>query len=143
MKKFWWILLTILIGLGIYAWVELQGEQWLKDYNQEMGQQAAEYRQRGVELGATTDQQGCLDQTLEQFNSCFGYECTVNHGQFLKACWSASAPTEGFCDETPEFREKPSEEDKSWAKFYCIDRNIRDAGCRLLMRQKQFHCSAQ
>ncbi|WP_027858370.1 hypothetical protein [Marinobacterium jannaschii] len=140
MKKFWWLLL-ILLALGSYAWIEFRGAQWLDEYNQEMGAQAEEFRQRGAALGATTDQQGCLDQTLEQFNECFGYECTVNHGQYLKACWSKSAPTEGFCDDTPAFRDKPTEDDKSWAKFYCIDRNIRDAGCRLLMRQKQYLCS--
>ncbi len=140
LKKLVLLLLVVCVGATVYVWQNR--DVWLAQFNRDMAQQAQAQRERGAELGRTTDQQGCLDATLKQFNTCFGYECTVANGQFLKACWAQAQTTPDFCADTPEFREEPTEDDKSWAKFYCIDRNIRDAGCQVLMRQKQQLCAS-
>ncbi|WP_286240601.1 hypothetical protein [Neptuniibacter halophilus] len=134
--------LLLLLAAGIFvAW--LTQDHWLPGWNQELAEQSAEYRERGLALGARSDQSGCFEAVLESFDQCSGFACTINHGKYLKACWEKAEPTEHFCDEVPEFKEKPSDDDKSWARHACWSRDIRGEGCRLLMRQQQQLCSSQ
>lgn len=132
------LLTTIAI---LIAW--FTKDQWLPDWNDELAKAAVEYKEKGLKLGKQTDQQGCLEQALKSFSECTGFACTVNHGIFLKSCWQESRETIGFCNKVPAYTKKATEDAKSWARHSCWDRNIRDEGCRLLMRQQQFFCSKQ
>lgn len=134
------ILVSIVLVIAI-AWITQ--DRWLPQWNQELAQQSVEYRDRGVAYAQTHDQAACLEEALTQFNTCSGFACTINHGKFLRACLDNAAATEGFCAEVPEFNEKATEDDKTWARHYCWDRDIRGDGCRLLMKQTQFFCSNQ
>lgn len=140
------ILLPLLLGLFLWLvqpvwWQEMKAE-WLADFNAERAAAAAQWRNEGLAFGRQSDQQTCLEQTLTNFDGCTGFDCTVNHGRFLKACLETASPSAGFCDGVPEYREEPTEDDKSWAKHACWSRDIRGEGCRLLMRQQQLFCSA-
>lgn len=116
-------------------------EAWLATFNEERQAQTALFKQQGSDFANQADQQACLDEALERFDGCMGYACTVNHGVFLKACLAKANPTPNFCNGVPEFRDKPTEDDKSWAKYACWDLDIRGEGCRLLMRQQSYFCS--
>lgn len=140
-KKFIWGILFAIAAVIVVAW--LTQDQWLPQWNQELAEESVEYRERGLSLGETANQQSCLDEALASFNTCSGFACTIKHGKFLKACLEVASPAKGFCDEVPEFNEEPTEDDKSWARHYCWDRDIRGEGCRLLMRQQQLFCSQQ
>ena len=141
MKKKLWMALLALVVLGglVLGWMYNSG--WVDDFNAEQNRVLQERTEAGLQFGARANQQQCLDQALADFDGCLGYQCTVASGRFLKACLSKAAISEGFCDGVPEFREKPTEDDKEWAKDYCLDNNIRGDNCRLLMRQQQLFCS--
>lgn len=138
-KKFIWATLFVIVGGIFIAW--LTQDLWLPGWNKELQDKSVEFRERGLSFGERADQQACLDEALTSFNTCSGFACTITHGKFLKACWENAAPTEGFCEGVPVYSEKPSDDDKSWARHACWDRDIRGEGCRLLMRQQQFLCS--
>lgn len=138
-SKFIWGTLFVIAGGIFVAWVVQ--DQWLPEWNKELADRSAEFRSNGLEFGKTADQQACFDEALTSFNRCSGFACTITHGKFLKACWETAELTEGFCEGVPAYNEKPSDDDKSWARHACWDRDIRGEGCRLLMRQQQFLCS--
>lgn len=147
LKKIIWalVLLPALLGLFLWqvqpAWWLAAKAEWLADFNHERAEQAAAWRNDGRAFGQQQDQAACLSKALIEFDGCTGFQCTVNHGRFLRACLEAAAPSDAFCEGVPEFRDKPTEDDKSWAKYACWERNIRGEGCRLLMRQQQLFCS--
>ncbi|SIQ46743.1 hypothetical protein [Marinobacterium stanieri] len=139
------VLIPTLVGVFLWQvqpawWVEAKAE-WLADFNAEREELAATWRNDGLDFGRENAQAACLDKALNDFDGCTGFQCTVNHGRFLNACLETAAATENFCEGVPAFREEPTEDDKSWAKYACWDRNIRGEGCRLLMRQQQLFCS--
>lgn len=139
MKKLQIILGILLIGaLSLYF---LQQSDWLDQFNEERNADFQQAFSEGEGFGQGHDQAQCLQQTLQQFDGCNGFECTVYHGRYLRGCLNTAAQSQDFCKDVPEFRDTPTEDDKSWAKFYCIERNIRGEGCRLLMRQQQKYCS--
>jgi hypothetical protein len=136
----------VLIGLallslafGLWAW--LRSPLWLAQFNDRQNDARVTFQAQGQLFGQSHDQQACLTQTLAGFDGCTGFDCTLQHDYYLKACLAAAAPTPGFCDGVPAYRLTPTEDDKSWAKYACWDGNIRGEGCRLLLRQQQYHCS--
>jgi hypothetical protein len=138
-KKSLLVMLLILVVAALYAWVNR--DSWLVDFNQERAATTVKFKQDGQTFGKKSNQQACLDRALNQFDGCLGFSCTVNQGVFLKACLSQAEESIGFCAGVPKYREKPTEDDKSWAKHYCWDNNIGGEGCRLLMKQQQYFCS--
>ena len=142
MRLRWKILMALgLLALAALVWAWMFGPAWLEGFNTQQQAMKRDFTERGQAFGRQADLQACLDRTLADFDDCGGYDCTLKHDYFLKACLEAAAPTEGFCDNVPAYREKPSEDDKSWARHSCWDMNIRHEGCRLLLRQQQYWCS--
>ncbi len=132
------VLLALTI-VSVMFW--LNREAWLENFNNERSEEKARFTQAGLNFATENNQQECLNKALQEFDGCLGYSCTVNNAIFLKACLSKAAISPNFCDGVPAFEEKPSEDAKSWAKYYCWDNNIRGEGCRLLMKQQSFFCS--
>lgn len=132
-------LVVVIAGALLLLW--MANSDWLEDFNAEQNQVFQERIDAGTALGNSANQQQCLDQALQDFDGCLGYQCTVASGKFLKACLVQASPSDGFCEGVPEFRDKPTEDDKDWAKGYCRENNIRGDNCRLLMRQQQLFCS--
>lgn len=141
MKKVIWmtVLLLIVAGAGALTWMANSG--WVDEFNAEQNQLLQQRIADGQAFARTANQQQCLDQALQDFDGCLAYSCTVASGKFLKACLDSATPSTHFCEGVPEFREKPTEDDKAWAKDYCLNNNIRGDNCRLLMRQQQLFCS--
>lgn len=133
--------ILLLLAAGIFvAWATQS--HWLPEWNEQLADDAQRYQLEGRELGLKTDQKGCFETTLTRFDTCSGFACTINHGKFLRACWQGAQPTPGFCEGVPEFNEEKTEDEKSWARHSCWERDIRGEGCRLLMRQQQQLCSS-
>lgn len=139
------VLIPLLVGLFLWqvqpVWWQTLKAEWLADFNSERAEQEAQWLDQGRAFGRGNGQNACLDKALMDFDGCTGYACTVNHGRFLRGCLATAEPDQGFCDEVPAYRDEPTEDDKSWAKYGCWDRNVRGEGCRLLMRQQQLFCS--
>ncbi|MFC6670646.1 hypothetical protein [Marinobacterium aestuariivivens] len=131
-------LLLLLLAASFWAW--RYGPGWLVQFNAQQQQARTASEAEGHGFGRQSDQQGCLDRALTDFNACSGYDCTLQQDFFLKACLEEAAPSAGFCDGVPAYREQPSEDDKTWARHRCWDLDIRGEGCRLLLRQQQYWC---
>lgn len=140
-KKIIWGLVAVIILVIFTAW--LTQDHWLPQWNQSIADQTTEYHEKGLSFAATHDQVACLDEALTEYNLCKGFSCTLIHGKFLRACLSEASATEGFCDDVPAFNEKATEDEKTWARHACWDKNIGGDGCRLLMRQQQFFCASR
>lgn len=140
MKKLILASLLILAG-GAFIWVRFFGDQWLEGFNEERQTAAENFRQQGRLIGERTNQQGCLDKALKDVASCHSPLCSVDAGNFFKACVETSAPSASFCESVPAYQSKISEEEKNWARYGCWDINNASEGCRLLKRQQQAFCS--
>ncbi len=143
MKTRWKVLsglALMTLALGIWAW--FGAPQWVEQFNDRQREARTSFQAQGRLFGQSADQQACLTRSLADFNNgCMGYDCTLEQDYFLKACLEVAAPTPGFCDAVPAYRNRATEDDKSWAKFTCWENDIRGEGCRLLLRQQQYWCS--
>ncbi|MGB1238499.1 MAG: hypothetical protein ACPG4U_09840 [Pseudomonadales bacterium] len=138
------ILLSIaLLLVAASTYFAFNHETWLAQFNAERQQQKAEFTERGQRFGQSGNQDSCLSQTLSQFGSCLGFECTVNEAVFLKSCLNSAAASEGFCDGVPAYSEKLSKDAKQWLKDRCWDVNVNGEGCRFLLKQHIYFCSQQ
>lgn len=138
-KKLLWLLLAVLViaALVFYS----NKDQWLKEFNQERQQQQSEFIARGNLFGESANQQQCLDKGLELLGNCFSYNCTLDHGAYLRACLQNAQPSTSFCDQVPSYREEASEEDKQWLKDNCWNKNLNGESCRFLFKQQIHFCS--
>jgi len=140
-RKIFLFSIILLLVIGFLAWQ--QSPQWLESFNETRAEEAKQYRAKGLALGEVSDQDTCVTRALSAYASCTDstYACTVNQGIQLKACLEVAQPSENFCADVPEFNEKATEEEKTWARYGCWDADIAGDGCRLLLRQKQQFCS--
>ena len=54
------------------------------------------------EFGRSTDNQGCLVESLERYDRCGeGFACNVMNNGFVLSCLKASSPVADFCDGVP------------------------------------------
>ena len=143
MSKTWAIVLSIIGGLfllgliavaGVVYWVYQSKDRWIQSVEQ-IGKDA----QDAKEIGAKTDNEGCLKEALARHkrdNSLTGQIST--HG-FLVACLEASKPSQGFCDGVPQ----PDEEMQSadWTLKKCSDLGLQnDQTCYVILIPVQAYC---
>ena len=131
--------LVVVAVLAGYLWSN-QAEI-VANFNEQRSLEREQSQQAGRLFGEKNDQNACLTRTLADFDGCQEFGCSVSSGLFLKNCLAVAAPNSALCEGVPAFQEVPSEDDKHWAKYECIDRNIRGEGCRMLMRQVSQFCS--
>jgi hypothetical protein len=81
------------VGLGVYMWKRHSGE--LLDAGKKQYEQ-------GLAFGKETDESGCLDQALTRYKGNRGMTGSLSAGVFVRACWTSSRPTAGFCDRVPK-----------------------------------------
>jgi hypothetical protein len=55
----------------------------------------------GAAFGRETDEQGCLDRAVARYKASGGIPGSMGAGIFVRACWSTSRPSPGFCAEVP------------------------------------------
>jgi hypothetical protein len=97
------------------------------------------HREEGEELGATTDQQGCLDEALGRTDGK-GSVTAIAAGVFMRGCFDSAQPTEGFCDGVPAESEILAT--VTWSQQRCAGLGrVNDQGCVSVMRIMQTYCS--
>ncbi len=138
-KKSLWLILLLITLLAVIFWINR--EQWLTDFNQQRQQRTEQMKASGTEFAKQANQQQCLEQSFKQLGKCFAFDCTLDQGLFLKSCLTQAQPSTGFCDAVPQYKEKPTEDDKQWLKDGCWDKNLNGEGCRFLHKQQIHFCS--
>ncbi len=137
------LLLLSTIGVLILAvlfW--FNRDQWLADFNKERQQQSALFTQKGLEFSKNASQAQCMEQSFKQLSGCFGFECTLDQGVFVRTCLNNASASENFCDAVPKTVDNLTQDDKDWLKDSCWDKDVSGEGCRFLYKQKIQYCTA-
>jgi hypothetical protein len=81
------------IGAGVYWWSRNKDELIAKGKAQ---------MEEGRAAGRATDNQGCVDQSVDRYKAEPGFTSGIASTIFMQACLDSSTPTEGFCDDVPK-----------------------------------------
>ena len=90
------VLVLGVIGVGVYWWSRNKDELFAR---------GKANMEEGREVGRATDNQGCVDRSVERYKPDPGFSGAIASSVFMHACLDASSPTPGFCDEVPEVSE--------------------------------------
>lgn len=93
----------------------------------------------GQEAGRNSDNQGCVDKSVERYKAEPGLTNGITTSIFMRSCLMLSKPTPGFCDEVPA----PTEFIKAgqWELQECQNVGLgEDQFCRSLFQTKQRYC---
>ena len=130
------VLVVIVIG-GIASAVYL--------ISQQTGPLLAKSKQAmedGRRVGATTDNNGCVSETLAGYKKEPGFTKAVTSQVFLSGCLPASRATPGFCDAVPPQTEIMKS--VSWRGEQCLAAGISgDSYCSQLFGPVQQFCDLQ
>lgn len=121
------------VGAGVY-W-------WMRNKDELLAAGKAQFDE-GREAGRATDNQGCVDRSIERYKVDPGLASGIASGIFMQSCLEVSSPTEGFCDEVP----KESEFIKSgqWHLAQCQRVDLaNDNYCTQLFAPVQRFCEKQ
>ena len=87
------VLGVAVIGIGV-VYVMRNKDAWMAK-----GKEVAE---QGKSFGNTTDNQGCVDESLSRYKKDPGFTAVLSNTIFMRTCLDVSQPTPGFCDEVPK-----------------------------------------
>ena len=88
------VLLVVGVVVGGVGW-------WSRNKDKLIGS-LKESMTEGRDYGRTTDNQGCVDESLSRYKKELGFTCAISANLFNKACLEVSRPTPGFCTDVPK-----------------------------------------
>ena len=93
----------------------------------------------GVEYGRRTDNEGCLNEAVARQARAEGFTDLIKNNVFMRACLSASRPTQGFCDAVP--RRTEFMKSIGWQQEQCQRYGLSpEKQCNQLFSQMQQFC---
>src|SRR6266478_8598275 len=128
------VLLVVGVIVGGVVW-------WSRNKNKLMGR-AKEVMTEGREFGRSSDNQGCVDETMARYKKEPGFASGISASIFSRACLDASRPTPGFCANVP----KPTEFIKSgqWRVEQCRRVDLsKDSYCQQMFQPVQVFCQRE
>ena len=124
------LLVVGVIGAGVYWWSHNKDALIARGKAQVM---------EGRNAGLTTDNQGCVDQSILRYKAGPGLTGTIAANLFMQNCLEASRPTSGFCDDVP--RETDFMESSEWRLAQCNHVDLSsDQYCQQLFAPVQRFC---
>src|SRR5687768_4441343 len=133
------IIVGLVIVLGVIAVVAGAAFWWSRNKDTLIARGKAEISE-GQTLGRTTDNQGCVDQSVLRYKNEPGFTNLLATTIYMRSCLDVSRATPGFCDEVP----RPSEFTKSaqWRVAQCAKVNLSgDNYCQQLFAPVQDFCT--
>jgi hypothetical protein len=128
------LLVVFVVGVLLVVGAIVAGAYWWTQNKDALMAKAKAQFEEGREAGRATDNQGCVDQSIQRYKREPGIAGGIASGLFVRACLDASSPTPGFCDNVP----KESEFIKSgqWRAAQCLRVDLAsDQYCQQLFRQ--------
>jgi hypothetical protein len=123
------IVVLLIVGVvvgGVFWWSRNKGK-------------LTEVMTEGRDYGRTTDNQGCVNESLSRYKKEPGLVSAISASLFTKSCLAASRPTSGFCTDVPKVTEfmKSAE----WRKSQCSRVDLSsDSYCPQLFQPVQEFC---
>ena len=90
------IAFVILLVAGVAA-----GVYWISQQSGPLLAKGKEAMEEGRRFGSSTDNNGCVAETLTSYKKDPGFTKAITSQLFLSGCLPTSLPTEGFCDDVP------------------------------------------
>ena len=125
------VLLVVGVVVGGVVW-------WSRNKDKLMGR-AKEVMTEGRDFGRSTDNQGCVDESLARYKKEPGLTSAISTNLFNKACLEASRPTPGFCSEVPKVTEFMKSAEWRAAQCRRVDLSS-DSYCQQLFQPVQEFC---
>ena len=101
-----------------------------------------EVAEEGKRFGGSTDNQGCVDETLSRYKKEPGLTSVIANPIFMRMCLDASRPTSGFCDDVP--RQTEFMKSAEWRLKQCRLAGLQaDRNCQNLFTPVQQFCEEQ
>jgi|SRR6185436_16559787 len=118
------------IGAGVF-YVVRNKDAWLAK-----GKEVAE---QGRSFGNTTDNQGCVDESMSRYKKEPGLMSVLSNTIFMRMCLETSRPTPGFCEDVPKANEFMKSAD--WRLKQCRLAGLQsDSNCQNLFTPVQQYC---
>ena len=133
------LLAVAIIVVLLVAGVVVGGVVWWSRNKDKLMGRAKEVMTEGREFGRSTDNQGCVDESVSRYKKNPGFSSVISTSLFTRACLDASRPTPGFCSDVP----KPTEFVKSgqWRVEQCRRVELSsDSYCQQLFQPVQEFC---
>src|SRR5256885_3601193 len=86
------VLLIAVVGVGIY---------WVSKHGPELARSAEKNVREGRDFGESTDDNGCVSETISRYKKEPGFNTSIVTNLFLRGCLDTSRATQGFCDGVP------------------------------------------
>jgi hypothetical protein len=118
------------VGIGVF-YVMRNKDAWLAK-----GKEVAE---EGKRFGNTTDNKGCVDESIGRYKKDGGFTGIISNTIFMRTCLESSQPTPGFCEDVPKSTEfmKSAE----WRLKQCRQAGLQgDSNCQNLFTPIQQFC---
>ena len=126
------LLVVGVVGAGVFWWMRNKDALMAK---------AKEVATEGKNFGESTDNQGCVDESVSRYKKDPGIASAISTSVFMRICLDASRPTPGFCDEVPKTTEfiKSGE----WRVEQCRKADLaKDSYCQNLFAPIQQFCES-
>jgi len=124
------LLVVGVIGAGVFWWS--RNKDAVIGRLKEVGTQ-------GKDFGGHSDNQGCVDESLNRYKKDPGISSAISTSIFMRTCLDASHATVGFCDNVP----KPTEFMRAgeWRRQMCNRYDLsKDSYCQQLFQPVQEYC---
>ncbi len=124
------VLVAGLIGVGVY---------WFSQNKDALLAKGKAQFEEGRSAGRATDNQGCVDRSIQRYKADPGFTSGIASGIFMQACLDVSSPTAGFCDDVP--RESEFIKSGQWRVTQCQLADLSsDQYCQQLFAPVQRFC---
>jgi hypothetical protein len=133
------LLVVAIILVLLVAGAVVGGVVWWSRNKDKLMGRAKEMVTEGREFGRSTDNQGCVDETVSRYKKEPGFTAVISNSIFTRACLDTSRPTDGFCNDVPKVSEfmKSAE----WRKSQCTRVDLAsDSYCPQMFQPVQEFC---
>lgn len=136
------LLIVALIVILLIVGVVVAGGFWWMRNKDALVSRAKEVVSEGQDFGSSTDNQGCVDESLSRYKKEPGFTNAISTAIFMRTCLDTSKSTPGFCDSVP----KETEFIKSgkWRAEQCRNYGLAgDSYCQNLFQPIQQYCAKE
>ena len=133
------LIIVLIVGLLMVVGAIAAGVYWWSHNKDALIARGKAQVTEGHNVGLTTDNQGCVDQSISRYKTDPGIAGVIAANLFMQTCLQASKPTPGFCDEVP--RETEFVKSGQWRLAQCnrVDLSS-DQYCQQLFAPVQRFC---
>jgi hypothetical protein len=133
------LLVVAIIVVLLVVGVVVGGVVWWGRNKDKLVGRLKEVATEGREFGRSTDNQGCVDETVTRYKKEPGFTAVISNSIFTRACLDTSRSTPGFCSDVPKVSEFMRSAE--WRKSQCARVDLAsDSYCPQMFQPVQEFC---